>query len=49
MWVAGFTIVATKHGQNKKPDKYNIWAWIGAKIIMGLILYYGGFWDALNV
>lgn len=40
-------ISISRHGEKKKEDKYNALVTFIAKIIICLVLYYGGFWDVL--
>jgi hypothetical protein len=38
---------SSKHGQKRKMRKYNIWMTLAAEAIMLLILYFGGFFNAI--
>ena len=43
----GLGIHITRHGEDKKPDKYNVWTKLMFSMMTITILYYGGFWDVL--
>jgi hypothetical protein len=36
-----------RHGEQKKPDKYNFWASLVALSIVEGIYWWGGFWEPL--
>ena len=47
LWLIRLGVTITKHGEPKAEQKHNVWLFIIGKVIIGILLYYGGFWDKL--
>jgi len=47
LWLSGLSISASRHGEVKKQEKYNVWINLLSSLIMMSLFYFGGFWDVI--
>lgn len=45
MLVMGFGIVCHRHGKPKEMQDVNVWVWLIQRVLIAVVLYWGGWFD----